>query len=89
MAGNAGVPPDFAKYVFADWSARGGKDAGGVIVSWSRYIAKRWGREQVEWKAATHKGNKKHEQKSGKGSSRNVGTANEGVSHIYAGIEDV
>ena len=64
MAAKAGVPDDFARYVFADWSDRGGRDAAGNVVSYARYVAKRWSREQVEWKAGTHRGNKKPAAKS-------------------------
>ena len=54
----AGIPEAFSRYVYADWSTRAGKDAGGVLVSFCPYCTKRWAREQVEWKAKTHKGTK-------------------------------
>lgn len=53
---NAGVPEDFARWIFQDWHCRGGKDAGGVKVSWAGYAKKRWNRERIEWEAGTHKG---------------------------------
>ena len=53
-----GIPEAFSRYVYADWSTRAGKDAGGVLVSFCPYCTKRWAREQVEWKAKTHKGTK-------------------------------
>lgn len=55
---NAGVPEDFARYAFDDWSSRDGKDGSGVSVTWPRYAKKRWNREGQEWQAGTHKGNK-------------------------------
>lgn len=54
----AGIPADFARYVFQDWSSRQGKDAAGNVVAWPHYVTKRWAREQVEWKAGTHRGKK-------------------------------
>lgn len=53
---NAGVSEDFARWIFQDWHCRGGKDAGGVKVSWAGYAKKRWNRERIEWEAGTHKG---------------------------------
>lgn len=52
----AGIPSDFARYVFQDWSSRQGKDAAGNLVKWLHYVTKRWAREQVEWRAGMHKG---------------------------------
>lgn len=52
----AGIADDFCRWVYADWSNRAGKDAGGVPVRWLGYVTKRWAREQIEWKAGTHKG---------------------------------
>ena len=54
-AATAGVIPDFAKMIYADWSARGGRDGAGVLVPWARYLAKRWAREGPDWKAGTHR----------------------------------
>ena len=54
-AATAGVPPDFARMIYADWSARGGRDGAGVLVPWARYLAKRWAREGPEWQAGTHR----------------------------------
>lgn len=54
----AGILSDFVGYVFQDWSSRSGKDGGGNVVSWLPYVTKRWAREQVEWKAGTHRGKK-------------------------------
>jgi hypothetical protein len=59
MTVNAGILKDFCKYVFDDWSSRSGKDGGGNVVAWLPYVTKRWARESVEWRAGTHKGNKK------------------------------
>ena len=53
---NAGIPPDFVRYVYADWSSRQGKDAAGNPVRWLPYITKRWMREQVEWRSGMHRG---------------------------------
>lgn len=53
-----GIPDDFAKYVYEDWSSRGGRDGADIQVAFVRYAAKRWSRESVEWRAKTHKGNK-------------------------------
>jgi hypothetical protein len=53
---NVGIPEDFTRYVYADWSSRAGKDAGGVLVAFLPYVTKRWVREQVEWKNGHHKG---------------------------------
>lgn len=54
----AGIPPDFARYVHADWSSRSGRDGAGNLVPWLPYVTKRWAREQTEWKAGTHRGRK-------------------------------
>ena len=54
----AGIPPDFARFVYQDWSSRNGKDASGNLVGWLPYVTKRWVREQVEWKSGTHRGKK-------------------------------
>lgn len=59
----AGILPEFARYVFQDWSSRSGKDGGGNVVPWLPYVTKRWAREQVEWKAGTHRGKKSVESK--------------------------
>lgn len=56
---NAGIPQDFSKYVFDDWSVRGGKDASGNVVQWLQYVTKRWSRERVEWQNGTHRGKPK------------------------------
>ena len=50
----AGILPDFAGYVFDDWESRGGKDGGGNLVPWIRYVTKRWAREGTEWRNGTH-----------------------------------
>lgn len=54
----AGILPEFAAYVFRDWSSRGRKDGAGVLVAWLPYVTRRWAREQVEWRAGTHRGAK-------------------------------
>ena len=51
----AGVPPEFARMIYEDWCARGGRDGAGVLVPWARYLAKRWAREAPEWQAGTHR----------------------------------
>jgi len=53
---NAGIPEAFIRFVHADWSARSGKDASGVLVKWLPYVMKRWSRESVEWRNGKHKG---------------------------------
>lgn len=58
--GSAGINRDFAAYVYADWSGRGGKDGAGVKTRWAHYVAKRWTREKDEWAAGCHKGQKKN-----------------------------
>lgn len=58
QAHNAGVPEDFAVYVFADWESRGGRDGSGQLVPWPRYIKKRWNRECPDWESGSHKGNR-------------------------------
>lgn len=58
IASMRAIPADFASFVYADWASRQGKDAAGNVVEWDWYIRKRWPREQVEWKARTHHGNK-------------------------------
>lgn len=71
QAHNAGVPDDYARYVFPDWQARGGRDGAGVLTAWAAYVKKRWGRERPEWESGTHRG----KQKSGgnpHGSDRNT-----------------
>ena len=77
MTATAGIPPDFVRLVYLDWSSRGGKDGAGNAVPWLPYVAKRWIREQNEWKAGTHRG-KKHENSRSIGPNRNSGTYNEG-----------
>lgn len=59
QAHTAGVPEDFARYVFPDWESRGGKDGAGVKTPWAGYVKKRWNREQQEWTAGTHRGKQK------------------------------
>ena len=75
----AGILEDFTRYVYADWSSRSGKDAGGVQVEFLPYVLKRWSREQVEWKAKTHKGNSANENSKNRSrtSSRKTPTAAE------------
>lgn len=51
-----GIPEDFCRFVFADWSSRDGKDAGGVSVRWVPYVTKRWSRERKEWSNGNHEG---------------------------------
>lgn len=53
---NQRIPNDFARFVYADWHSRGGKDATGTKVQWTPYIVKRWGREGAEWRAGKHRG---------------------------------
>ena len=50
---------DFIKFVYQDWSSRYGKDAGGILVDWRKYVAKRWDRECEQWKNGNHKGKTK------------------------------
>lgn len=57
-SGVLGIPADFGKYIYEDWASRNGRDAGNVQVEWSRYVKKRWNREQDEWRAGIHKGQK-------------------------------
>ena len=54
----AGIPQDFARYIYGDWATRGGRDGAGILVPFVRLAAKRWAREQNDWKAKTHKGTK-------------------------------
>lgn len=58
MTATAGIPADFARFVYQDWATRAGKDASGNLVAWLPYVIKRWTREQTEWKAGTHSGKK-------------------------------
>lgn len=76
MTVSAGIPGDFATFVYHDWRSRNGRDACGSVVSWLPYVTKRWTREQVEWKAGTHRGNKKRENSKPGGPDRNAGTYN-------------
>ena len=64
MCMSQGIPDDFSKFIYADWSTREGKDAGGVSVAFLPYCRKRWTREQNEWKDRTHNGNKSNGHKS-------------------------
>lgn len=57
MTMNAAIPESFCRYVYDDWSLRGGKDGGGQQVPWLGYVCKRWSREKVTWANGTHKGN--------------------------------
>jgi len=54
----AGIPQEFSRYIYGDWATRGGRDGAGILVPFARLAAKRWAREQNDWKAKTHKGNK-------------------------------
>ena len=56
QAKNAGVPEDFARYVYDDWFSREGKDGAGIQCSFPSLARKRWNREGREWEAGTHKG---------------------------------
>lgn len=58
MTVNAAIPPDFVRLVYLDWFSRNGRDGAGNVVAWLPYVTKRWAREQVEWKAGTHRGRK-------------------------------
>lgn len=63
MTMNAGIPEDYTRYVYDKWAVRAGRDGGGVIVPFLRYIVSRWKGESVEWMAGTHTGqrnNKTH-----------------------------
>lgn len=79
QAASAGAAPDFAGYVWDDWSGRGGKDAAGNARQWANYIATRWSRERKEWTNGTHKGKRGQQQAGGgttrAGPDRNAGTA--------------
>lgn len=57
QAFNAGVPKDFALYVYDDWASRGGKDGAGVACDFAALCKKRWNRERPEWERGTHRGN--------------------------------
>lgn len=63
MTMTAGIPESFSRYVYQDWSSRGGRDGAGNIVRWLPYVVKRWAREQVEWRNGNHKGNKSAKRK--------------------------
>lgn len=73
----AGVDPDFAAYVFADWHARNGCDAGGVKCQFIRLAKKRWTREQIEWNAKTHRGNRQNGNHSSKGGASRVNSTHD------------
>lgn len=55
----AGIPEHFSRYVYQDWSSRGGKDASGTTVNFLHYVIKRWNREKLDWHKGNHKGNRK------------------------------
>lgn len=55
QAWNAGVPEDFASYVFDDWFSREGKDGAGVKTTFPALAKKRWNRESQAWKDGSHK----------------------------------
>lgn len=59
MTMNAGVDEDFCRYVYRTWASQAGKNANGIEVPWVRYVMNRWKNEQVEWRAGTHRGNRK------------------------------
>lgn len=59
MTVNAGIDDKFVRLVFRQWSMQAGKNANGVIVGWLPYVTGRWANEQVEWRAGTHRGNRK------------------------------
>jgi hypothetical protein len=65
MTMTAGIPEDFSKFVYEDWSGRDGRDGGGVVVAWLPYVSKRWSREQNQWKNGTHRGRKGIERRPG------------------------
>lgn len=55
----AGVPADFALFVFNSWLGRDCKDAGGVRVRFAQHVRSRWVNEEFEWENGTHNGKKK------------------------------
>jgi hypothetical protein len=55
QAAPSGIAEDFVRFVYDDWSSRSGRDGGGNLAAWLPYVTKRWAREQVEWKAGTHR----------------------------------
>lgn len=61
----AGIAPDFAGYVFDQWSSREGKDGAGVRVGWLGYVTRRWKKERGEWMAGTHKGIERNDDDNG------------------------
>ena len=56
MTMSACIAPEFCRYVYDDWSSRGGKDGAGIPVDWLHYVTKRWNRERGDWDSGTHKG---------------------------------
>lgn len=71
---NAGVPEDFARFVWQTWAGRDGKDGGGVKVRFVSYLKKRWNIEGQEWQSGTHNGKKQHDNTRKRGPGRIGGT---------------
>jgi hypothetical protein len=90
QAKTAGVPADFAEYVWHAWSGRDGKDGSGVKVRFVAYAKKRWNTEGREWEAGTHNGKKKpHDRNDRNSSPRSIGQTNDPKGQLkgrYAGL---
>ncbi len=88
----AGIAEDFLRYIYAQWAMQNGRNANNIAVDWVPYATSRWSREQVEWRAGTHRGKitkhaNHHGNPAGRGrpvTDRNAGTLNK--SSTYAGI---
>jgi uncharacterized protein YdaU (DUF1376 family) len=59
MTATAGIPQEFTEMVYRSWARRQGRDGAGVLVDWRGYVTDRWVREQVEWRAGTHRETRK------------------------------
>lgn len=84
----AGVPDDFARFVYRTWATQGGKNGNGILVDWLPYVTNRWKNECVEWRAGTHNG--KRGKINGRVNSRNVGmseTAADKAAQIRAHLD--
>lgn len=58
-----GIPDAFVRWVYDDWFIRRGKDGANISVPIVDYVRKRWAREETDWRAGTHKGNRKSDGK--------------------------
>ena len=53
---NDGIPADFCRLAYRDWSDNNGCNSRNVPKPWGGYVRTRWRYEQVEWRSGKHRG---------------------------------